>query len=607
MKRIWKEFGLITVLIGLALVVKAEGPDKGITPQSASTIEKDNQKKESPSSANSPEKPPKASVKDLENSIDDLQKMVEEIEKRGLSPKDTNKALNDLAKRLWKETNGLDALWVSFYMRQKGFPPVWNSAEFSICCTGEFWDLLDKEVQQLEKDSNYRDGLKLLEKVEAVRSIVPPDVKLIPLAKPLFPGCICPGQKRPDWRSDQLEAWKLEFIQQDPEYQAKHKPLKTWETENWKYEHIPEGIGPMARGSTEKASTLSINTISFKFAPYAGAQHGTLLLIAEPRKDISVILSIEKGAFLIESDGHCEVLVRFDDGKPQSWSAGESNNNVVIISKIIEIDQRNAVIFINHPDIFVTSLKQAKKVRIEAPFYTFQKENRVLEFNVEGLQWETASNLIPGHYTIQESHPPGTKGGPMVYVSDFKFYIDKYEVTNQDYQQCISSGACAARNGQIEQSEHLPLDEKRFNKVPKRPVAYVKQEEARTYCQWAGKRLPKDQEWQEAAQGTDGRIYPWGNQEPNCSLANYSNCASYIPASGGSWSADVGSRPAGASPYGALDMAGNVKEWVEEDGWLRGCSFQDDDLLCLRVTYRGHGTATYRLSTIGFRCARDGS
>jgi len=176
----------------------------------------------------------------------------------------------------------------------------------------------------------------------------------------------------------------------------------------------------------------------------------------------------------------------------------------------------------------------------------------------------------------------------MVLVSDFKFYIDKFEVTNQDFQECVAAGSCK------ETHKKSGFD------APKQPVVYVNQDEARTYCQWAGKRLPKELEWQEAAQGTDGRTYPWGNQEPNCNLANYSECkiGATLP---------VGSKPAGASPYGALDMAGNAWEWVEEKGVLRG-GYWDYSASLLRVSFRGTGTgAGHRYNVIGFRCARDGS
>jgi serine/threonine-protein kinase len=186
--------------------------------------------------------------------------------------------------------------------------------------------------------------------------------------------------------------------------------------------------------------------------------------------------------------------------------------------------------------------------------------------------------------TFQEFHPPGAKGGPIVFVSDFKFYIDKFEVTNQDFQECVSAGACK------ETKKQSGFD------APQQPVVYVDQNDARTYCQWAGKRLPKEKEWQEAAQGTDGRTYPWGNQEPNCSLANYSECkiGATLP---------VGSKPAGASPYGALDMAGNVMEWVSDTNALHGGAYQFyskylKNSFSVRTTFGN-------FNTIGFCCARD--
>jgi formylglycine-generating enzyme required for sulfatase activity len=90
------------------------------------------------------------------------------------------------------------------------------------------------------------------------------------------------------------------------------------------------------------------------------------------------------------------------------------------------------------------------------------------------------------------------------------------------------------------------------------PVVFVTRDMARAYARWVGGRLPRDAEWTRAAQGDDGRTYPWGEQPPDATRAN---CVPHGP--GGT--TPVGSYPAGASPYGLLDMAGNVWEWVEAD------------------------------------------
>ena len=96
-------------------------------------------------------------------------------------------------------------------------------------------------------------------------------------------------------------------------------------------------------------------------------------------------------------------------------------------------------------------------------------------------------------------------------------------------------------------------DDHRFDNYP---MLFVKWDEATAYCTWAGRRLPTEAEWEKAARGTDGRIYPWGNQAPTNDLANYDNNIGYpMP---------VDSHPMGASPYGALDMAGNVWQWVND-------------------------------------------
>jgi len=156
---------------------------------------------------------------------------------------------------------------------------------------------------------------------------------------------------------------------------------------------------------------------------------------------------------------------------------------------------------------------------------------------------------VPAGEFIMGSHQRSNEQ-PVHAVYLDAFYIDKTEATNAQYRACVEAGLCRAPTicdwGEPTYEDPSKIDH---------PVVCVSWNDAKAYCEWAGKRLPTEAEWEKAARGTDGRTYPWG-EGIDCDRAQYSGC--------GGQTVPVGSKPKGGSPYGALDMAGNVWEWVAD-------------------------------------------
>jgi formylglycine-generating enzyme required for sulfatase activity len=236
------------------------------------------------------------------------------------------------------------------------------------------------------------------------------------------------------------------------------------------------------------------------------------------------------------------------------------------------------------------------------------------------------------------------------------FAIDRYEVTNAQYRKFLaevkqSSDAAWAHPDQPKGKDHTPRYWKNFNPLLKdpeyaklaqynaatftaddKPVVGVDWFDAYAYAKWAGKRLPTEAEWELAARGTDGRRWPWGN-DWDWGLCNIGGekLASDVNSKGKEkdgfiYPAPVGSFPAGRSPFGCDDMAGNAAEWVAD--WYSADSYKTDSAenphgpvtgteravrggssqnmpSGVRCAIRYHREPEFRFFTLGFRCAKD--
>ncbi len=266
------------------------------------------------------------------------------------------------------------------------------------------------------------------------------------------------------------------------------------------------------------------------------------------------------------------------------------------------------------------------------------------------------ANVLPGMLYV----PGGTfemgadTGGeedehPQHPVTVSGFWLDVTETTVSDYVECVRAGACTIYRQNAARTVGAG-DDRRFRQ-PLQPVTGISWDQAATYCSYRGKRLPREAEWERAARGDDNRRYPWGNATPD--PARHGCFARAIGTESGT-TCTVGSFPDGAGPFGHLDLAGNVWEWLldyydpfayrrpgasrgepgtceqildtlawlrrerrqgftgtnpipsECERVLRGGAF-NYPAAGLRVTNRVHHPGSWRLLMAGVRCAKDGN
>ena len=264
----------------------------------------------------------------------------------------------------------------------------------------------------------------------------------------------------------------------------------------------------------------------------------------------------------------------------------------------------------------------------EAPAEESAEEEAAEESEAEAAEEEVVEEMAPsitddmvlipaGSFTMgQDGSKP--KNGPAHAVDLPDYEIDRFEVTNDDFNVFVEA------TGYVTFAEENSSKNWRDAAVDKgnHPVVYVTWNDAKAFCEWAGKRLPSEAEWEKAARGADGRIYPWGNDFPGeAEVAEFGN----LYETGLRSTFPVGAFGQGASSFEVYDMAGNVREWVEDfflaypgaaadadpffgeenrvnrgGGWFDG---QDGELV---TTYnRNAGPPdTSANDDIGFRCAR---
>lgn len=259
-----------------------------------------------------------------------------------------------------------------------------------------------------------------------------------------------------------------------------------------------------------------------------------------------------------------------------------------------------------------------------------------------------AGNFIRGASSTDRLAEDDERPQQEIYLDPF--WIDLYEVSNQQFALFVADTryetlaeqeggsdifiSISSKWSFVEGAnwQHPQGPDSNLNGLDRHPVVQIAWADAASYCAWSGRRLPSEAEWEKAARGTTGQIYPWGNGF-NGRLLNFCDVQCELPWAspniddGYQFTSPVGSYVSGASLYGALDMAGNVWEWVND--WYSASYYEQSpsrnplgpdfgnyrilrggsrviDINNVRASYRYEVEPTLRLINTGFRCAQDG-
>jgi formylglycine-generating enzyme required for sulfatase activity len=261
----------------------------------------------------------------------------------------------------------------------------------------------------------------------------------------------------------------------------------------------------------------------------------------------------------------------------------------------------------------------------------------------------TNQTFISGGSFLMGSHDGDEDESPEHRVTLSEYCIDKTEVTVAAYRVCVQAGACSPGHKTAQRSGYAFGHWSQWSRfchwgqgaeMDQHPMNCVDWKQAASYCAWSGGRLPTEAEWEYAARGESRRRYPWGDQEPSPALVNAcgDECVAmakqqlgetwartYKGNDGWSTTAPVGSFPKGASPFGILDMAGNVWEWTSDSyahytgdavtnprqspteaapRICRGGGWSNFLPARVQATQRYWHLPDTRIGDLGFRCAR---